>query len=139
MRVGVRVRRGGGMAAGDTPTLEARGDGAEPRIACGTWVKVRWRSERGVEQFWCRVTALRADGALVGRIENDLVHSCHRCGDVIELRACHVLETAEEADLSVYLRMAAALGPAGGVLAWRELRKQAGVAVEAMPNTHVVV
>ena len=133
------MRRGGGMAAGDTPTLKERGSAPSPRIVCGTWVKVRWRSERGAEQFWCRVTSLCADGALMARIENNLVRSCHRCGDVIELRACHVLETAEEADLSVYLRMAAALGPAGGALAWQEMRRQAGVAVEAMPNTHVVV
>lgn len=126
------------MADG-VPLLEERGDGAEPRISCGTWVKVGWCSDRGSEQFWCRVTSLCTDGALMARVENDLVHSGHRCGDEIVLRACHVLETAEEADLSVYRRLAAVLGPTGGALAWQELRKEARVAIDAKPNTRSVV
>ena len=92
-----------------------------------------------MERVWCRVRRLCADGALVARVENDLTLSYHCCGDEIVLRACHVLETATVADMLAYRRMAVAMGPMGGALAWQELRTEAGVAVVARPNTRAIV
>lgn len=124
MRIRACAMVAGGGEGGALLQLEERRDGADARVEVGTWVKVSSRSERGSERFWCRVASVRADGGLVARVDNDLRHSAHRCGDEVTLRACHVLETADAADMSTYRRMAAWLGPMDAGLAWQQLRSE---------------
>ena len=94
-RWSVRERGRGRVAMAGMPLgehlFEQRTDGVEPRVEVGLWVRVGRRSER----FWCRVRSVRADGAFVARVDNDLLHNPYRCGDELVLRACHVLETVD--------------------------------------------
>ena len=115
--------------------LERRTDGGELRVKCGMWVKIGMRTER----FWCRVTAIREDGTLLACVDNDLVHLAYRCGDVIELLACHVLESADSSDLAAFYALATKLGPTGAAMVWQQKRSQTGLAVADKPNTCFVV
>ena len=116
--------------------FEQRTDGLEPRVEVGLWVRVGRRSER----FWCEVRSIRADGAFVACVDNDLLRNPYRCGDELVLRACHVLETADLRDCMSFRGLAAALGPMSGAMAWLTAREDAApMGVAAKPNTRYMV
>ena len=92
---------------------------AEVRV--GEWVKV----ERNREKFWCRVIEKRMDGALLVRVENDLVLNRKlRCGDKIVLEHRYVLGVATLADVIALRALAAASGdPVTAALVWHAERR----------------
>ena len=105
-------------------------------MQAGTFVKVGVRGER----FWCRVSRVRSDGAIVGVVENDLMHSPWRRGDEVVFQRSHVLETAEVGDQMKFLTLWSALGCAdAAAMAWRTSREAAGTAAKPLANTRFVL
>ena len=100
--------------------LKERTDGVVPHVGVGTWVKVELRSEK----FWCLVRSVRADGALVASVEDNLIYSLHRVGDQIILQPRHVLETANVRDYVVFQSLVSVLGNNEGALVWRDLWRE---------------
>ena len=108
--------------------FEVRPDGGEPHVCCGTWVKVALRGER----FWCRVLRERGDGTFDATVENDLLRSPTKCGDVVVLGKKHVLETASDADRAQFRLLCALLGdPRTAALLWRDMRAKQGLSAPA--------
>ena len=106
----------------------------QPRVDEGTLVKVGIRGER----FWCRVKRVRADGALVATVDNDLIKSPWRCGDEIVVQLKHVLETLDPKDMSL-VSLLSVLGVSEAAMLWRELRLENGSGVLAKPKTFFVL
>ena len=124
-RWSVREKGRGRVAMADMPLgehlFEQRTDGVEPCVEVGLWVKVGRRSEC----LWCRVWSVRADGAFVARVDNDLLRNPYRCGDKLVLRACHVIERVDLRDRMSFRSFAAVMGPVSGAVAWLETREGA--------------
>ena len=104
--------------------FEQRSDGVVPRVTAGVWVLVGQRGER----FWCEVTRVRADGALVARVDNDLVYNPYRFGEEIILRVDHVLDIANQHDITTFRDATATLGLVGALRAWISARETEGSA-----------
>ena len=102
--------------------FEERGAGPEPRVEVGDWVKVGLKAQK--ERFWCRVVGRRADGAIVARVDNDLLRASYRCGDELVLMPRHVLDVMDMDGCVAFSHLASVLGPVEAVRAWRVLRAQ---------------
>lgn len=100
----------------------------------GTLIKVGIRGER----FWCRVKRVRADGALVAIVDNNLIKSLWRCGDEIVVQRKHVLETLGAKDMT-FAGLLSAMGSSEAAMMWRELRLADGSGVQANPKTCFVL
>jgi hypothetical protein len=106
----------------------------QPSVDEGTLIKVGIRGER----FWCRVKRVRADGALVAIVDNDLIKSPWRCGDEIVVQCKHVLETLDPKDMSL-ASLLSVMGVSEAAMMWRELRLADGPGVIAKPKTFFVL
>ena len=92
------------------PREEALG---RARVERGAWVKVGLANRK---RFWCRVTRLGPNGAIVATVDNDLVTTTMlKYGDQVVLQPRHVLETADVADMLRFVHWAhsrrSTLGP----------------------------
>ena len=115
--------------------FEVRGPSRrQPSVDEGTLIKVGVRGER----FWCRVKRVRADGALVAIVDNNLIKSPWRCGDEIVVQLKHVLETLDPKDMSL-VSLLSVLGVSEAAMMWRELRLENGSGVLAKPKTLFVL
>ena len=116
--------------------LEERADDSEPHVGSGRWVKVGLHGER----FWCNVRRVKADGALVATVENNLCRSPYRCGDEIVLSRRHVLEIAGDEDRLQYERMCVVLGDAReAALQWQKMRAAMGLSLAVREGVVLVV
>ena len=106
----------------------------QPSVDEGTLIKVGIRGER----FWCRVKRVRADGALVAIVDNNLIKSPWRCGDEIVVQRKHVLETLDPKDMSL-ASLLSVMGVSEAAMMWRELRLENGSGVLAKPKTFFVL
>ena len=107
----------------------------QPRVDEGTLIKVGIRGER----FWCRVKRVRADGALVAIVDNNLIKSPWMCGDEIVVQLMHVLETLDPKDMSLASLLPVLGVSEAAVMLWRELRLAEGSSVLAKPKTFFVL
>ena len=107
----------------------------QPSVDEGTLIKVGIRGER----FWCRVKRVRADGALVAIVDNNLIKSPWMCGDEIVVQLMHVLETLDPKDMSLASLLPVLGVSEAAVMLWRELRLAEGSGVLAKPKTFFVL
>lgn len=106
-----------------------------PSVRVGVLIKVGIRGER----FWCRVEAVRGDGALVATVNNELIRSPWKCGDEIVVQNSHVLEASDPNDMT-FANLVSVLGSASAaVMSWHELRSRSGAGARTKPETFFIL